>query len=219
MTIKEKIYLPLQKNQELQNTIIPLTDANLTTAALAVAEDPTYSKEEQLLQMALYQYPTNTDRIITAMKIGLIDITNSTHISQHKSRVNVVELLDVIMGIDDLDSRIETGDASVVSEIAEKTKSLHNNAGANFFSFASKFCCYHNIFVYEKDDYSIYDSKLRDHLRDYDSNLKPAKILNWVNSFDYPAYNAAIGNLLSRANISVDFKRRKFDNLVWYNNR
>lgn len=31
-------------------------------------------------------FPDNTDPDIVAMKVGLIDITNSTHLSQYKSK-------------------------------------------------------------------------------------------------------------------------------------
>lgn len=42
------------------------------------------------------------------MKIGLIDITNSTHLSQHKGKISMVELANMIADISNVDDRIKT---------------------------------------------------------------------------------------------------------------
>ncbi len=65
------------------------------------------------------------------MKVGFIDITNLTHLSQHKSKISMVELADIIASISNVDERIKAGDPEVVNAIA------HSNGKINFFSFAT----------------------------------------------------------------------------------
>lgn len=214
---KEKKRIP-DKNQ-FEGCIL-FNDSDLNDASDIMHADTTYGSEECLLRDALIRFPKNNDRVIVAMKVGLIEITNSTHISQYKSKINAVEIVDILLGIEDLDKRISEGDPTLVEEISEKAKNIKpEQGGVNLFSFASKFCCYHNLFVYDRDDYSIYDSKLREHLVDYDKSCTERVIKNWVDSFDYISYNDAIKKILDRNHITVDKARRKFDNMVWYKNR
>lgn len=214
---KEKRTMP-DKNQ--YEGCISFSDSDLNDASDIMHSDTTYGPEEYLLRDALIRFPKNTDKVIVAMKVGLIEITNSTHISQYKSKINAVEIVDILLGIDELDKRISEGDPTLVEEISEKAKTIKpDQGGINLFSFASKFCCYHNLFVYNRDDYSIYDSKLREHLVDYDKRFPENVIKKWVDSFDYISYNDAIKKILDKNHITVDKARRKFDNMVWYKNR
>lgn len=79
-----------------------------------------------------------------AMKVGLIDVTNSIHLSQRKSKISMAELANIMAAIPNIDDRIAAGNPEVVNEIAR------NNGKINLFSFASKYCCYHNRNLYEK---------------------------------------------------------------------
>ncbi len=172
-----------------------------------------YGKEDDLITDAFRRFPNNTDLTIVAMKIGLIDITNSTNISRYKSKISVVELADCIVKIKDIDKRIKDGDPEVVNEIARC------NGKINLFSFASKYCCYHNKNVYEKDDYSILDTILRDSLPRYFDDVTSRQIEEWQKSFDYKKYNDYITTKLNEVGITLDYKKRKFDHFVWYTNR
>ena len=49
--------------------------------------------------MPLKNFPFNTELAVVAMKIGLIDITNSTNISRYKSKISAVELAECIISI------------------------------------------------------------------------------------------------------------------------
>lgn len=98
-----------------------------------VCNTDNYGPENDLIVRCLQRFPLNTDSDIVAMKVGLIDITNSTHLSQHKSRISMVELVAAIVAIPDIDNRIRTGDPEVVNEIAK------SNGNINLFSFASKY--------------------------------------------------------------------------------
>lgn len=147
------------------------------------------------------------------MKIGLIDITNSTNISRYKRKISVVELAEIIASIPNIDERIKNGDPEVVSAIAKA------NGNINLFSFASKYCCYHNKNLYGKDDYSILDTVLKNSLPSLFNDIKKSDIKRWVDSYDYKSYNEYINRKLDEYGIDVPFRKRKFDHFVWFKNR
>ena len=175
--------------------------------------DSTYGKEFEIITEALNKYPENTDKSIIALKIALIDITNSTNINRYKSLISLNELVDVIYNIKDFDKRLSKGDPALIEEIAKC------NGKINLFSFATKYCCYHNTIIYGRDDYSIYDSILRDHLPEFTKNISKYKIDSWRKSMDYKSYHDCITDILENNKINIKDKRRKFDRYVWWSYR
>lgn len=129
-----------------------------------------YGPETDLITRCLKRFPLNTDPHVVAMKVGLIDITNSTHLSQHKSKISMVELAEIIAAIPDVDDRIKNGDPEVVNIIAR------SNGKINLFSFASKYCCYHNSNLYGRDDFSILDTILKEYLPRYFDDVTRGQI-------------------------------------------
>ena len=87
------------------------------------------------------------------------------------------------------------------------------------FSFASKYCTYHNVEVCGRDDYSIFDGIVKNTLPHYIQGLTTNKIDTWRRSFDYEAFNECVGKLLDENNIHIPFRRRKLDHFLWYANR
>ena len=194
-------------------TQVTINNEMIEKIHLQVEQSDSYGREDVLISSAFAKFPYNTDLDIVAMKIGLIDITNSTNISRYKRYISVVELAEVIVSIPDIDKRIKDGDHEVVNIIAKA------NGKINLFSFASKYCCYHNKNLYGRDDYSIFDTVLKDTLPQYFDDITKAKIRRWQNSFDYRAYNDYITKKLDELNITLPFRKRKFDHFVWYLNR
>lgn len=195
------------------NIKIVITEKMIDEANTKVLSSFNYGKEDELITDCLKRFPYNNDKIIVAMKIGLIDITNNTHLGQHKSLISVPEFADVIISIKDIDQRIKNGDPSVVNEIARA------NGKINLFSFASKYCCYHNANYYENDAYSIFDTVLKKNLSKYFSDISESKLEKWRKAFDYESYNKYIGEKLKELGITCTQKRRKFDRYIWYKNR
>jgi len=184
-----------------------------------VQEHPSYGAEETLISTLFRQFPENTDATIVAAKVAIIDTTNNTNISMYKSRLSLCDVAKTIVDIEDFDKRVESGDVNLVEEIARTSKDKY---GVNLFSFASKYCCYHNVHVYEKDDYSIFDNIVKKNLPDYcNENLKITanKIESWRNKFDYTSFNTLIGKILDANRITIPNRRRAFDHFLWYNNR
>lgn len=190
-----------------------INNETLNEASSLVQETDNYGRENELITHCLQKFPQNDDPDVVAMKIGLIDITNSTHLSQHKSLISMVELCHIIVGIPDIDSRIADGDPDVVNQIAR------SNGRINLFSFASKYCCYHNHNLYGRDDYSILDTILKEYLPRYFSDITKGKIQRWQDSFNYSAYNDYITQKLDELGITTPYRKRKFDHFVWYKNR
>ena len=190
-----------------------ITNESIEEASRIVAQTDNYGREMEMITRCLCKFPNNTDPDVVAMKIGLIDITNSTPLSQHKSKISMVELSKIIASIPDADARIKDGDPEVVNLIAR------SNGKINLFSFASKYCCYHNRNLYEHDDYSILDTVLKEYLPRYFGDVTKNQIQRWQDSFNYKAYNDYITSKLDELGITVEFRRRKFDLFVWYKNR
>ena len=209
--IPEKSVKSPKKYRDVSGDII--TNDAMEEIELLVQNTENYGPENELITRCLRKFPENTDPDIVAMKVGLIDITNSTHLSQHKSKISMVELADIISSIPDIDERIAIGDPEVVNEIAK------SNGKVNLFSFASKYCCYHNRNLYGRDDYSILDTVLKEYLPRYFDDVTRGQIQKWQDSFNYQAYNDYISKKLDEYGITVSYRKRKFDHFVWYKNR
>lgn len=211
IVIPEKVVQPKKGVRDISGDEI--TNETIEEAGRVVAETDNYGPEMEMITRCLHKFPNNTDPDVVAMKVGLIDITNSTHLSQHKSKISMVELSSIIASIPDIDARIKAGDPEVVNLIAR------SNGKINLFSFASKYCCYHNRNLYERDDYSILDTVLKDYLPRYFGDVTRNQIQRWQDSFNYKEYNDYITRKLDELGITVEFRKRKFDLFVWYKNR
>lgn len=204
---------PLSKKEYRDVTDDVITNEAMEEAEKLVQATDNYGPENELITRCLQKFPDNTDPDVVAMKVGLIDITNSTHLSQHKSKISMVELANIITGIPDIDAKIAAGDPEVVNERAR------SNGKINLFSFASKYCCYHNRNLYGKDDYSILDTVLKEYLPRYFDDVTKSQIQKWQDNFNYKAYNDYITNKLDEYGITIEYRKRKFDHFVWYKNR
>jgi hypothetical protein len=193
----------------------PVKGIDLNQAATAVKNDPYYGPDGRLIESCLSQFPENKDLNIVAMKICLIDFTNSTNLSKSKKKVSLEVLAELIISTKDFDQRVAQGDRSLVSDLSLKTK----EKGVNLFCFISKYCCYHNSCVYHKDDYSIYDGVLEKFLVQYSKNATSKVLRQLKDRSDYESYAAIIDDMLRYYNIKDPKARRKFDYFVWYFNK
>ena len=215
------------KNKKLEK--IKITSIELMKATNEFNNNITYKNEFELMKRCLILHKNNHDVCDIAIKCGIIDITNSTHLSQYKSDISICDLANHIRKVKNIDERIMNGDPTIVDDIAVTGKK-------NLLSFASKFCAYHNICIYGKDDFSIYDGILAENLpiiftnkkhKDYKVYFKGKEvklnnstlfnISNYNKKYNYETYNEVIGYLLE--NIKLKNKRRQFDHLIWLYNR
>lgn len=198
-----------------ENDCLELSAEEIEKQNALVEEDPTYGAESSLIGKIVRNLPRNEELEIIALKIALIDITNSTRLFQYKENLPLTLLAKIIKGIDNIDERLKNGDPKVVEEIARKSK---EEGKVNLFSFASKYCHYHNFFAYGKDDYSIYDNVVKNSLPHY-SDISESSIETWRKNFQYTEFNDFIGNLLDDNGIKIPNRRTKFDHFLWYANR
>lgn len=202
--------------QRKQYTYKQITLEEIERQHQAVQNSFNYGKENKIINDVFNQFKKNVDINVIAMKIAVIDITNSTQLSMYKSTMSLYDLAKIILEIKDFDKRVAEGDPELVNEIAKESKRIGK---VNLFSFATKYCCYHNVEIYDRDDYSIYDSILRDNLSLYIQGIKKSVIDKCRKEFDYRIYNDLIGALLDANNINIVFKRRKLDHYIWYTHR
>ena len=203
-----------------------LTNEQLEAAANAVKIDIKYGPEAEIIDAAFKKFPKNNDKAIVAMKISLIDLTNGTNLIKNLGKDGGLnKLADKITKIN-FDERVKKGDITLVEELAEWTK---KEIGKNLFSFISKYCLYHNVHCYNKDDYVIYDSIVCENLSRYITNSEYKKITekklyknSWTklkDTYNYHEYIKIIDYIIEKNKISVDKPHRKLDWAIWFPNR
>ena len=213
VTVKKDRHSKLGSKNRAAEPTVPLSEAEIERAYALFLSDASYQSDTELIRKAFQRFPTNTDPEIVAMKISLIDCTNSTHLGSHRGKMCIEELVQLITHMPDFDKRLQNGDATLVGDIAKA------NGKINLFSFASKYCLYHNTLVYDKDDFSIFDSIVAKHLPRYVPGLTQAQVERWRKNYDYTAFNQCIGAYLDAHHIHCDHRRRKFDVFLWYLNK
>jgi len=200
---------------------IEFTEEELEETARRVNADPRYGEEATIISSCFKKFPENKDGDIIALKIALIDMTNSTNLNKHLSKIYLTRLIEKIKRCD-FDKRVAMGDASLIAELAKNE--------INLFSFFSKYCLYHNYYVHQSDDFAIFDGVMQNHVGGFVSHYNykgqvytGAKLHNCIEkmrvTYDYEGYLSLIDAILERNNITIKGKRRKFDWFVWYNNR
>lgn len=192
---------------------LPITAEDIERVHQQALSSTNYGANFDLIHNVLTRFPQNTDYDLVAMKISLIDLTNSTNIGRHINKISLSEIAKLILSIDGFDLRLSQGDPSLVGQLAK------SNGKVNLFSFASKYCTYHNVDVYKQDDYSIFDSVVKDVLPYYVPGLTKSMVEEWRRTCNYTAFNYCIGELLDQKDIHIPFRRRKFDHFLWYANR
>ena len=188
---------------------LPLTIENIEEQHEKVLKSINYGKEYLLINDIIKSTPLNNDIQQIALKIALIDTTNSTNINKYKEKISLYDLALNIKSIENFDTRVKNGDLSLVSELAFKNQKI------NLFSFATKYCCYHNVCAYDNDDYFIFDNILKKYLHLYIPTATKNKLEKLRSHRDYETYHKLLSDYLLENNINCEFKRRKFDHFVW----
>lgn len=104
-----------------------------------------YELQEKILQHLVTEYPDHTVPEAVDLKAKLLNLFYSTGIQAMNVMVNK------ILGVANIDSRLENGDLNLVADIAEIQ--LSDGKKRYNYSFATKYCALH-----QPDKYPIYDS-------------------------------------------------------------
>ena len=179
----------------------------------AVLSDLRYGKNIDLLKNIIAKCPANDDIYEIAAKISVVNLTSSTQLSQQSAKLSLHDISEIILDLK-VDDDIKNGNPEVVNKIAAKCK----EKGVNLFSFASKYCFYHNVYAYHRDDFSIFDSVVATHLHIYATEGLPItlnEVYGWKSNIRYDLFNNYIGNLLDAYDIHHPERRQMFDHFLW----
>lgn len=193
-----------------------LTIENIRSYHKKVEESSNYGKELELIRDIFRKndFAKTNDINNIALKVCLIDATNSTNLNRYKSKLSIYDIAKHIQNIKNFDARVAKGDLKLVKEIA-------NTGKINLFSFATKYCCYHNTIIYDRDDYFIYDSLIQEHFPEYNPNITSNQINNFREQMQYEEYHKCLDSFLIANGIAEDIpkRRRMFDHFIWYQYR
>ena len=184
----------------------------------------------QLNKYLLGNKGSNTLEEIIYEAVSAVDRENSTHltadndVSDYKDNgAGRREIANRLCGIPNLRERLYRRDFELITEIRKKTA---NDKGRKNYSFATKFCHYACMYLFndeERDNFSIYDKILRDALVEYAKRYKIQKETNQnytIEDFDnYKTYSHVIDSIREKAarmNNEEKVTRNGFDHLLWY---
>jgi len=180
----------------------------------AVHNDSKYGVNGLELKHYLAAHQANIDRDTVIHKILLIDYTNSTNLKMYgKKGTSVFSLADKIVAHGaELDQMIQDGRPEAVEMIA-------GFETVNLFSFATKYCCYHNTICYGRDDYSIYDNIVAKTIPFY-LNVRSTYISGCRNTRNYLEYKRIIDTLIAVYELQdIPNIRRKIDYFLWFQDK
>lgn len=93
-------FLPIQeKIKKSEREFLPITEENIEEQHKFVGASSNYGKEGLIIHDVLNAFPFHNDLNTIAMKIALIDVTNSTHLSLYKSKLSLYDLAKLILEI------------------------------------------------------------------------------------------------------------------------
>lgn len=162
--------------------------------------------------------------------VSAVDRENSTHLTADNDVSNYKnngagrrEIANRLCGMPNLHDRLSNRDFELINEIRKKTA---NEKGRENYSFATKFCHYACMYLFDdekRDNFSIYDMVLRDALVEYAKRYAIQNEGNQnytINDFnDYPTYSHVIDLIRAKAaqiNNEEQVSRNGFDHLLWY---
>ena len=222
---KDKNFIGLtRKNAELIEFIIQ-NDSNYRS------DNDKNNKESTVNLVEKYEKNPTDDNLKKIIKS--IDKQNSTHLSVDDGLTKTTEYIYYTIGQKRLAERLKNGDITLVDDIAENA--LENKR--YIISFASKFCTYMSRYMYNKDNFSIYDKVIKNILPYYYykyvnknikykiENNKKLTIIDTNNKKNeenkkkksYGDYNKLIIDILkSEEVVKEKISRKDLDHILWY---
>lgn len=204
--------------KENPNALEKLSLENMQRIDKEVKKDSIYGYESKIIKNFIKDNPKNTVETIIAIKIMMIDYTNSTNLSMQKNEGIIQAITKEILEHKDFDKMLENGDTEAVN-IISKQKAISTDKKIKIFSFATKYCTYHSANLYE-DSYSIYDSivsiLLPHYAKKVDLKITTYDLQKYREACDYAAFNEVIKQVLRKNNIMDKKIRIQFDHFLWW---
>lgn len=222
------------KESDSKLGILPaLTPGNIEIVEMEVHNHPKYGKNRNGKQLDTYFHDKKKNSCFDEVvhKIMLIDYTNSTQLQRHKKDLSIFTLADRITKMVDFDERVENGDLDLVAELAwqksdpstddsESDNQKKKRDHINLFSFATKYCHYHNRISYGNDHYSIYDNVVADAIRYYLDDVTHHAITKMRNDRNYRDYHMLLSRIIEKHHLNeIKGIRYKLDHFLWFPNK
>ena len=160
-----------------------------------------YKQEDETLKWLFKKFKKNTNLDEIIVKITCLDTFYSTNLTMN---AKVPDIAEKIIGLN-FDERVEKGRLDLVDDLAKLTKN-------KTYSFASKYCAWHNWYVYGKDDFVIYDSIVRKKLAYFNKHYPFAKFSGkGLKEGSYADYKAVLEQFRDKFELECEFRY-----LDWY---
>ena len=159
------------------------------------------------------------EEIITNIIIA-IDNETSTHLNSDKMGRKIIR--DRILSLKRKDFKKLLKDEKKEYKLIKYIQTPQYEGEKNHFSFATKFCHYVSLIIFEgteyEDNYSIYDNVLKKSLCKYIKRYLNLEINEKSFENDYAKYIGYIDNIRNKAEelYGKKISRNGFDHLIWY---
>ncbi len=165
---------------------------------------PRYGIAEKVVTKIFVENPNNNKLQNVLPKITILNALYSTSI------LNVIEYAEYIVTIKKLDKLLVEGNNHAVDQIrlGHNIRNKKSNKEYNFYSFATKYCSFHN-----KKNFVIYDDILSKLLYEINKFVNIDDKLKKVYFRDYDYYKNFITELLIKIDKKINFKT--FDMALW----
>lgn len=157
--------------------------------------------ENSLTDLFTKAYPNNKNIEEILIKVSSLNDLYSTNI------FSSYDVAEHILTIPDIDIRLKRGDPSLVEEIAKATI---GNKNKYFYSFATKYCSFHN-----PDAYPIYDSYIEKVLCYFQKNnsFVNGKFIK-KNLKNYYCFIKVLDNFKNKYGLN-NYKTKELDRYLW----
>lgn len=169
---------------------------------------PAVNKAELAIKKLILIMRENNKIEDVYLKVTAINSLYSTNI------YDTYKIAHHIFHIKDIDKKLEDGDLSVVNEIARGHKIPNTEKEKNFYSFATKYCSFHN-----PKNYPIYDGLIQNLLIEYNnSKIEDFKFcepkINYDYLRDYEKFKETIEKFKSHFSLTK-FELKEIDMFLW----
>lgn len=161
--------------KELDNYICPLTKNNVDIIEKSIKNDPNYKDNTSIIikNLGLYQNNSLSEIINSKLTIQILEnivwqiaIDNSIQGKIHRVKT-LIALYISRSGVNFYDD-LNKGDWALVEDMEAF---VFNNTTRHECSWCSKVCKYLNDYLFNGDNYYIYDSNVKNRLNDYRKNM------------------------------------------------
>lgn len=164
-----------------------------------------YPLQEKILREIFRKYPQNTNENEILLKAKTLNLYYSTNVQA------IVQMAKHIKNLK-IDKHLKKGRLSIISDIANIK--LENGKQRCFYSFATKYCNFHN-----PNSYPIYDSivrkllcQLNKHFKFYNNGKYTEQQLKICEN--YPEYKEMLDSFCHKFNIKLNYKM--LDRYLWF---